>query len=86
LKLVSYNTLSAVSDFNSNMLEENFTICNVCKKILTIDANLKTKSCKLCGMSTRNMKKFCCEKCERIFKRFIKRKKDEQKMRMWNNG
>lgn len=59
-----------------NMFEENFPLCNVCGKILTSDAGIQgrvTKYCKLCGMLVVGASRFCCEKCERTFKGFVKR-------------
>jgi predicted nucleic acid-binding Zn ribbon protein len=64
---------------------EEFPTCNVCGKTLMSDANMQTgmmKYCKLCGMLIEDIGKFCCEKCERIYKIFVKRRKDE-KVKKW---
>jgi predicted nucleic acid-binding Zn ribbon protein len=38
--------------------------------------------CRLCDMPTGNLKRFCCEKCERLFSRFVKRKNEEKHLRV----
>jgi len=37
-------------------------------------------------MPTKDLKKFCCEKCERIFRRFAKIKNEEKNMGMKKYG
>jgi predicted amidophosphoribosyltransferase len=57
------------------MIDENFPTCTVCGREIASDADIPkrmTKYCKLCGMPTDGMGKFCCYKCEGKFKRFIK--------------
>lgn len=42
----------------------------------------KFSYCRLCDMPTENLKRFCCEKCERIFRIFVKRKNEEKHLKV----
>jgi predicted nucleic acid-binding Zn ribbon protein len=64
------------------MFEENFQTCTICKRLITSDADIPVmlaRYCKLCGMLTEGMDKFCCEKCGAMFKRFVSQKKEVKK-------
>jgi len=69
------------------MINEDFATCNVCGEMITSDADTAgtTKYCRLCEMATKEMKKFCCEKCKVLYKRFIRKKKDEENKRKIKN-
>jgi predicted nucleic acid-binding Zn ribbon protein len=67
------------------MFEESFSVCPICRKTLTSDADIQAKVaryCRLCGMHIEGFGRFCCYKCEGMFKRFVEKKKEVKK---WKN-
>ncbi len=69
------------------MINEDFATCNVCGEIITSDADTVSikKYCRLCGMPTEDAKRFCCRKCEVLYKRYVNGKRDQEKTLRKNN-